>query len=123
MKSENPSRRRPRRSSGSREFQPLYRSVRCGGRSGLARCRRSSKRLRQTGLAKDGIGGVAARNADGYGEVLLRDRAVPDFVAAFALPDEDATRGPQQVTQGPVELRRHLGCGRLGFAQCGDLQE
>ncbi len=48
---------------------------------------------------------------------------MPDFVAALARADERAACGAQQVAQGPVELRRHSGRGRFGFAQRGDLQK
>jgi hypothetical protein len=44
-------------------------------------------------------------------------------VAALSLANERAARGAQQVAQGPIELRRHSGSGRFGFAQRGDLQE
>ena len=82
-----------------------------------------SKRLGQTRLTKDCIGSVATRNADRHGEISFRDRAMPNFVAAVALPHENATRGTQQIAQRLIKLRRHSGCGRLGFAQRGDLQE
>jgi hypothetical protein len=44
-------------------------------------------------------------------------------VAAPALADQRAAGGAQQIAQGPVELRGHLGRSGLGFAQRGDLQE
>jgi hypothetical protein len=68
-------------------------------------------------------GGVSAGNADGHGEVSLRDWAVPDFVTAAPLPDQRATGGAQQVPQRAIELRRHSAGSRFGFAQRGDLQE
>jgi hypothetical protein len=37
-------------------------------------------------------------------------------VAAFALPNQPATRFAQQITQWPVELRGHSGGCGLGFA-------
>jgi hypothetical protein len=44
-------------------------------------------------------------------------------MAAAALPDKHAAGGTQQVTQCPVEPRRHSGDGGFGFPQGGDLQE
>jgi hypothetical protein len=41
-----------------------------------AETRAGSKRLGQSGLAQDGIGGVAARDADRHREIPLGDRAV-----------------------------------------------
>ena len=52
-----------------------------------------SEGLGQPGLTQDRIGSVAAWNADGYREIPLCDRAMPDFVASLALPDERATGG------------------------------
>jgi hypothetical protein len=84
---------------------------------------RSSKRLRQTGLAQNSVGGVAARDSNRHREISLGDRAMPNLVAALALPHHHAARGTQQVAQGSVELRRHLRRGGLCFTQRGDLQE
>ena len=81
-----------------------------------------SECLGQAGLAEDGIGGMPARDADGDREISLRDRAMPDFVAAFALAHQSALRRAQQIAQRAVELWGHSG-NRFGFAQCGDLQE
>ncbi len=53
----------------------------------------SSKRLRQPSLAQDRVGGVATGNADWDGKIPLGDWAMPDFVAALALPDERAPGG------------------------------
>lgn len=66
---------------------------------------------------------MTAGNADGHGEIPLRDRAVPDFVTAAPLPDHRAACGAQQIAQLAVELRRHSARGRPSFAQRGDLQE
>jgi hypothetical protein len=55
------------------------------------------KRLRQPGLAQDGISSVATGNIDGHRKISLRDRAVPDFVATAALADQRATGGAQQL--------------------------
>ena len=66
-----------------------------GRMTGAARLRdrtAGSERLGQTRLAQNGISGVPARDADGHGEVSLRDRAAPDFVAAFALANERCIR-------------------------------
>jgi hypothetical protein len=52
-----------------------------------------SKRLGQPSLAQDRVGGVATGNADRHGKIPLGDRAMPDFVAALALPDKRATGG------------------------------
>ncbi len=82
-----------------------------------------SKRLRQSGLSQDRVGGVAAGDADGHGKIPLRDRAMPDFVAATSLPDQRAAGGAQQIPQGAIELRRHSARGRFGFAQRSDLQK
>src|SRR5260370_29966771 len=49
-----------------------------------------SKPLGQPRLTQNGMGGVAAGNADGHREIPLRDGAVPDFVAAAAPPDQRA---------------------------------
>jgi hypothetical protein len=67
-----------------------------------------SKRLGQSGLAQYGVGGVAAGNPNGHREIPLRDRAVPNFVAATPLPDQCTTSGAQQFTQQAVELRSSL---------------
>ena len=106
----------------------------------------------QSGLPQDGVGGVAARDADRHGEIPLCDGAMPNFVAALALSDKNTARAAQQFAQGLVELRRHLehdsekACpgldpgwilvfgqnhaplntlrrGRFSFAQCSDLEE
>ena len=69
---------------------------------------RHSKRLRQAGLAQDSVGGMTTENADRHREISLRDRAMPDFMAAAALPDQTTTSGAQQIPQRPVELRRHV---------------
>ena len=71
------------------------------------RGRKNSERLRQSGLAQNGVGGVAARDADRHREVSSGDRAVPDFVAALALSNHGAAGSAQQVPQRPVKLRRH----------------
>jgi hypothetical protein len=67
----------------------------------------ASKRLGQPGLPQDRIRGVSARNTHRHCEIPFRDRAAPDFVAAFALPNESATGRAQQLPQRAVELRRH----------------
>jgi hypothetical protein len=54
-----------------------------------------SKRLRQTGLTQNCVCGVAARDADWYRKVSPRYRAVPDFMAALALTDQDASGGTE----------------------------
>ena len=82
---------------------------------------RYSERLGQARLTQDSIGGVTAGNTDGHSEIPLRDRAVPDFVAALALPDERASRRTQQLPQSAVELRSHSGGGRFGFPERCDL--
>jgi hypothetical protein len=82
-----------------------------------------SKCFRQSGLAKNCVRGVAAWDADRHGEVPLGDRAVPDFVAAFALPHEHTTCIAQQIAQRTVELRSHSGGDRFGFFQRRDLKE
>lgn len=85
--------------------------------------RHSSKGLRQAGLTKDRVRCVAARDAERYSKVSLGDRALPNLVAALALPHRHATSGAQQITQGLVELRRHSRGGGLGFAQGRDLEK
>ena len=67
----------------------------------------AQKDYRQAGLTQDGVGGVAARNADGHRKISLRDRAVPDLVAAAPLSDQRTTGRAQQITQRAIELRRH----------------
>src|SRR6185437_9116820 len=54
---------------------------------------RRSKSLRQSGLTQNCIGGVAARNAQGDRKIPPGNRAVPDFMAALALPHQGAARG------------------------------
>jgi len=54
-------------------------------------------------------------------EISSRDRAVPDLMAAAALPNESAARRAQQLPQLAIKLRRHSGQRLLGFAQRGDL--
>lgn len=75
-----------------------------------------SKRLGQSGLPQDRIRCVAAGDSDRYGEVSLRDRTMPDLMAAAALPDQRAAGGPQQFPQQPIERRRHSDDRGLGFA-------
>lgn len=87
------------------------------------RVKSRSKRLRQSRLAKDRIRRMAAWNADGNWKVGFRDRALPDFMAAFALANQVTSARGQQLAQLLVELRRHLRCRRFGFAQGGDLKE
>jgi hypothetical protein len=81
-----------------------------------------SERLRQPCLAKNGVRGVTAGYSDRHRKRPLGDRAVPDFVAAFPLPNKATSRGTQQVAKCAVKLGGHLGGGRLGFAQRRDLQ-
>ena len=57
------------------------------GRHAIAQHSRS-KRLRKTGLTKYRICCVAASNADRDREIPLGYRAVPNFMAAFALTDQ-----------------------------------
>src|SRR5580704_6803643 len=66
-----------------------------------------SKGFRQPCLPENGIGGVTARDADRDWKIALRDRAIPDFVAPFALAHERTTSRSQQIPQSAVELRRH----------------
>jgi hypothetical protein len=54
-----------------------------------------SEGLWKPSLAKNGICGVAAGNPNRHCEILVGDRAVPDFVAAFALANEATTRQAQ----------------------------
>jgi hypothetical protein len=56
-----------------------------------------SKRFGQARLAQDGVGGVPARDADRHREIPFRDRAMPDFVTALALPNQRASCSAQQV--------------------------
>jgi len=56
-------------------------------------------------------------------EISSRDRAVPDLMAAAALPNESAARRAQQLPQLAIKLRRHSGQRLLGFAQRSDLNE
>jgi hypothetical protein len=58
-------------------------------------------------LAQNGIGCVATWDADWDGKVSLRDRAVPDFVTAFALANQRTAGAPQKVAQRSVKLRGH----------------
>jgi hypothetical protein len=76
----------------------------------------NSERLGKSGLTQDSVRGVTAGNADRYREVSLRDRAVSDFVAASALPNQSTTCGAQQIPQRAIELRRHSARSRFGFA-------
>ena len=81
-----------------------------------------SKRLRQPRLPQNCIRRMTARDADRHGKILICDWAMPDFMAALALADEDTARRFQQVPQRAVELRGHSGCGGFGFAKRRDLQ-
>ncbi len=49
--------------------------------------------MRQAGLFHDFIGGVAGLQAVIDGKFFSRMRAVPDFMVAFALPEEGAAIG------------------------------
>lgn len=79
--------------------------------------------FREAGLAQDCVGGMTARDADRHREIATRDRAVPDFVAPFALPDEGAARGAQERAKLSIELRRHSRSGWFGFSKGRNLQE
>ena len=59
----------------------------------------------------------------GTAKFRLGDWAVPDLVAAFALPNEAAAALARKLPQGAIELRGHSGCGASGFTQRRDLQE
>jgi hypothetical protein len=78
------------------------------GEVGEGLTRAALERLGQPGLAQDGVGGVAARNADGYREVSLSDRAVPDFVAAL----------PCRTSVQPTARSK----SRSGRSNCGTIQ-
>ena len=49
-------------------------------------------------LPQNGVRGVTADDADRYGKISAGDGAMPDFVAALALPDELATGLTQQFS-------------------------
>ena|SRR5579871_627614 len=74
---------------------------------------RASKRLRKSRLFEDAVRGVSAHDTDGNRKSPIGDWALPDFVAAFALPDERATSLAQQVTNIAIVGRSHSG-GRDG---------
>ena len=54
----------------------------------------------KTGLSQDGVGGVSTWNADRTAKFRPRDRAVPNFMAAFALAHHGATCGTQELRNG-----------------------
>jgi hypothetical protein len=83
----------------------------------------TSKRLRQTRLAKNGVRGVSARDSDRNGEISTGDRTAPDFMAASSLPDERTAGLSQQISQEAVERLRHSGRRGHRFAQGDDLDE
>ena len=83
----------------------------------------NSERLRQTSLTQNGIRRMPTRNVYWHSKALLRDRAMPDFVASFALPYECAARRSKEVAKRAVKLRSHLRRSPLCFAQRGDLDE
>jgi hypothetical protein len=89
----SPDERSDIRVDGCRKTIPAYRYTHAGYLLRPAHSTFASKRLRQPSLAQDRVGGVATGNADRYGKISLGDRAMPDFVAALALPDERATGG------------------------------
>jgi hypothetical protein len=62
----------------------------------------SLKRLRQPRLPENSICGVAASNPSWHRKIPLCEWTVPNFMTAFALPYEAATRRAQQVSQGTV---------------------
>ena len=66
---------------------------------------------------------MPARDSNRNGEIGSGDRAMPDFVAASALPDHGAAGGFQQFAQRPVELRRHSRGRGFCFAQGRDLKK
>ena len=48
----------------------------------------ASKRLRQSGLTQDRVGGMSAWDSNGDCEISRGYWTMPDFVTAFALPDK-----------------------------------
>lgn len=82
-----------------------------------------SKRFRQAGLPQDCICGMPTGDSDRHDKVAPRNRALPDFVTAPALPDKRASRLSQQISQQPIERRRHSGRRRSCFAQGRNLDE
>ena len=60
---------------------------------------------------------MAAANPGWHREIPLCDWAVPNFVAAFALPDKGATRDAQQISQSAVEVGTFTGYSALAIAR------
>jgi hypothetical protein len=83
----------------------------------------SSKSFWQADLTQDGIRRVTARYSNRHGKVSLGNWAAPDFMAAFALADHEATRTAQEIAQRFVKLRSHSGRGWFGLAQRRNLQK
>ena len=69
--------------------------------------RRGSEGLGEAGLTQNGVGRVTARDTDRHGEASLRNRALPDYVAAASLADQRTTGFPKKLPEFPIELRRH----------------
>lgn len=63
---------------------------------------------------------MAAWNPDRNRKIRRGDRASPNLVTSFALPNQLASGRTQQFAERWIELGRHL--GGFGFAQGGDLQ-
>jgi hypothetical protein len=78
--------------------------------------------FRQPCLPENGIGGMTARDADRDWKIALRDRAIPDFVAAFV----GARKNNQPLATNPAERGRiEAPSDRRGlcFTQRSDLKE
>jgi len=67
----------------------------------------ASERFRQTGLLKDPIRGVTTNDPCRHRKAPLGQGAVPDLVAALAVPHEGAAGALKQAAQLAIESRRH----------------
>jgi hypothetical protein len=65
--------------------------------------------LRQAGLPQNSVGRWRLNGIPRDGEISTRDRAVPDLMGAFALPNEIAPGFFEKSAKLPVELGAHLG--------------
>ncbi len=77
----------------------------------------ASKILRQSRVLQRLVRRVARFGAVIHREVLLADRAEPDFIVAATLSDLVAARPQQQVDQLLIESRQSSGSARGGHAR------
>src|SRR5262245_33093974 len=79
------------------------------------------ERFRQAGLLENRIGRNSIDDIRRYRKMPARDRAVPDFVTAFALAHESAARISQSLGQLAVQRTGHDGSAHVPAKACPGL--